>query len=73
MERNKNPVKENTLYAGEERQNYMMKKKIDGFLNLHSKQSVGEEPLSHKKAHLCSSSEEVKITAAEKRVIKSRL
>lgn len=45
----------------------IMKKNVDEFLNLHSKQIVGEEALSHQKAHLCTSTEEVKITT-EKRV-----
>lgn len=60
--RNENPVKENILCAGGDVQICIMKKKVDEFLNLHSKQIVAEEALSHQKAHLCTSSEEVKIT-----------
>lgn len=65
--RNKNTVKENTLYAGRDVQIYIMKKKVDEFFDLHSEQIVDEEALSHQKVHFCNTSEEVKITT-EKRV-----
>lgn len=38
-----------------------MEEKVDK-LNLHSKEIIGKEALSHQKARLCSSSEEIKIT-----------
>lgn len=47
---------------------YIMKKEADDFINLHSKQIVGEEALSQKKAHFCSSSEEVKIRAESDKI-----
>jgi len=50
--RNENPFKENTLCASGDVQICIMKKKVDEFLNLHSKKIVGEAVLSHQKAHL---------------------